>query len=245
MGLDLRSAALAAALGLACPGAPGAREDRSAENPGPSLAEKDEVREREVADLERVDAAIKAHPDSFALRFERLRILHVLAVGDEDRIRTGEEELRRLSRWSGHPPGDPLFQAYRGAFQVIRAKHAPWPPRKREHLKAGLPALDSAVAARPGDIRIRYLRLVSCYHLPFFIGRKASVREDFSALARLLPEGRGGHSGYSESGRWYLGLARFVLEKGEPGPADREALSALVRERAAAAGPRGGDGEDP
>jgi hypothetical protein len=77
--------------------------------------------------------------------------------------------------------------AYEGALATLRAKHALWPPRKLQHLRAGLAVLDATIEAHPEHAEARYLRLMSCYYLPSILGRGGSVQEDFAALARLLP----------------------------------------------------------
>jgi hypothetical protein len=67
--------------------------------------------------------------------------------------------------------------------------------------------------------------LVSCYYLPFFLGRKTSVREDFAALAENLPK-------VSESlpAAWYVGICRFVLTRGDlPEAAHAQLLQAYHR----------------
>jgi hypothetical protein len=218
--------AAAAVLLLILPLRPAAGE---AEPPAP-VAEERQVRALGLADLKRVDSALAADPGSRDLRRDRLRILYVLAVKEEALRAEGEAFLATLPYALDLTAGDPLLQAYRGAFRVLGAKHDLWPPRKLEHLKAGIPALDSAVAARPDQAEIRYLRLVSCYYLPFFIGRKDSVKSDFAALARLLPEA---HADYPA--RWYLGFARFVLEKGGLPESERARVAEGMR-RAAARG---------
>jgi hypothetical protein len=85
---------------------------------------------------------------------------------------------------------DPLMRAYRGAFIVMKAKHAFWPFKKMAHLKQGLAILDTLTEQHPDHSEIRYLRLLSCYFLPGFLGRGRSVEEDAQALARLLPGSR-------------------------------------------------------
>src|SRR5215217_8461973 len=75
----------------------------------------------------------------------------------------------------------PLLTAYAGALEVVEARHGFWPRERMDPLKRGLPLLDSATAREPGNSEIRYLRLTSCYYLPFFLGRKGSVKEDFEA----------------------------------------------------------------
>jgi hypothetical protein len=220
-----RAACLLLALAAAAPGRAAAEE-----KPPSPIAEERGVRVLGLADLRRADSALAADPGRADLRLDRLRILYVLSVKDEARRHEGEACLAEDPAALGLAPGDPLLQAYRGAFRVLGAKHDLWPPRKLEHLKAGLPALDSAVAARPEHAEIRYLRLVSGYYLPFFIGRGAEVKADFAALARLLPSA---HDDYPA--RWYLGFARFVLEKGGLAEADRAAVAEGMR-RAAARG---------
>lgn len=83
--------------------------------------------------------------------------------------------------------GDPLIQGYEAALTIMRAKHAFWPMRKMAHLKRGLPVLDELVEAHPNHAELRYLRLISCYYLPGFLGRGWSVQEDAHALVTLLP----------------------------------------------------------
>lgn len=132
--------------------------------------------------------------------------------------------------------------AYQGAVQVVRAKHGLNPNRKMRFLKAGLPLLDSAVAAAPHQPEIRYLRLVSAYYLPFFLGRKPIAKEDFKALAGLLPAAKDAYPP-----RWFLSVARFVAEKGDLEDGQRRALEASMREVAEAAelAARDGNGGEP
>lgn len=198
------------------------------EDPPAPVAEERQVRALGEGDLRRVDSALAVDPSRKDLRMDRLRILYVLAVKDRARKSEGEKFLAGIPAALGLPPGDALMQAYRGAFQVLGAKHDLWPPRKLEHLKAGLPALDSAVAARPDHAEIRYLRLVSSYYLPFFIGRKPEVKADFAALARLLPAA---HADYPP--RWYLGFAGFVMEKGGLAGPERAAVAEGMRRASA------------
>jgi hypothetical protein len=87
-----------------------------------------------------------------------------------------------------------VVRALEGALEVIRAKHARWPPNKLKHLKAGVSVLDSLVAVAPGSPQVRYLRLASCYSLPFFLSRDKSVKEDLAFLAAYLPDQDGAFS---------------------------------------------------
>lgn len=138
---------------------------------------------------------------------QQVRAAWVMAVDEAAWIDIGVARLDELTARGASPA---LVGAYRGAFAMLRSKHA-WAPRaKWRYAQEGLAALDRAVALEQADPEIRYLRLMSCYYLPFFFGRGDSVAADLDALARLLPEAEGA---YPEA--WYEGVVQFVLEHGE------------------------------
>ena len=212
-------AALGAALGFAC------GYVRAEAAPPPQ--DRAEVAARIRGELAAAEARMRAFPDSAGPRLDRLRLAYALGVARETYLEAAERETDWLA---GHAGGDParanLARAYRGAILVAHAKHGFHPKRKLRLLQAGGPLLDSAVAAGPEDAEVRYLRLVSGYYLPFFLGRKAAVREDFAALSRILPEVTG-----KFPLRFYLSVAGFVKDKGN---LDAEARERLSRGMAAA-----------
>jgi hypothetical protein len=158
---------------------------------------------------------------------ERVRELYFAAVQSSEALDRAEREVsRRLE------PGprrvvqeEAVLTAYRGALRTLRAKHGRWPPARLRDLQEGLATLDAVIAEHPHLTEARYLRLMSCYYLPSILGRSGSVREDFTALARLLPGSR------SEfSAELYAAVASFVLENGDLPSALRAPLeSSLVR----------------
>lgn len=157
-----------------------------------------------------------------------LRLLYLEAVEDPRAIDRGLAllaDLRVPASVRSDPERDALLTAYRGALVTLRAKHGVWPPARLRHLGEGLRMLDQAVTARPRSVEIRYLRLMSCYFLPGVLGRGDSVREDFAALARMLPGQRSRHSP-----ELYRAIAGFVVERSGLPQADlrllRETLSA-------------------
>jgi hypothetical protein len=190
--------------------------------------------------LRTIEARIRSHPDSIAPRLDRLRVLFVLGVKKETYLESADAEMQGMdSMYRGDPEGASLLMAYRGAVRVVRAKHGFNPNRKMENLKSGLPLLDSAVASSPEQAEVRYLRLVSGYYLPFFIGRKPQVKEDFAALARLLPAKAG-----EFPPKWFLSVSGFVIAKGRLGDAQKDALETRMAEVAAAAGLAAEAGKD-
>lgn len=196
------------------------------------------------ADLAATERALRRKPTDPSLLLQRLRLLHVLSVQEEARLPEARAALNALAAASPGSVGSqarekPLYLAYAGALDVVEARHGFWPRERMEPLKRGLPRLDSATALDPGNAEIRYLRLTSCYYLPFFLGRKGSVKEDFEALASGLPAQRDRFPA-----RWYLAVSGFVLEKGD---VEGDARAALRRARdevaaKAAAEERGGGG---
>lgn len=147
-------------------------------------------------------------PDSLS----RVRQLYLEAVSDESAISRGMEaieQIRAVGEFRSGTSATAVLSAYRGAFITLRAKHGFWPPARLRHLNEGLAVLDRAVAAQPDQPEIRYLRLLSCYFLPGILGRGDSVREDFDALARLLPTAPAAFPP-----GLYATMLEFVLENG-------------------------------
>ena len=159
-----------------------------------------------------------------AMELGTLRSRYVKAVENEDTLD------RTLEALADHARGNPVEKAYTAALTVLRAKHAFWPHVKLRHLRAGLPSLDRLVAQCPSQVEVRYLRLLSCYFLPDLLGRTDSVRKDFAALARLLPEVR---TEYPP--RLYRNMVRFVLERGKPSRKARSHLQAALQAAGSAA----------
>jgi hypothetical protein len=157
---------------------------------------------------------------------ERVRRIYGEALTAESAIARGLAEIERLRAGPAgrHAETAAALTAYRGAFTVLRAKHGFWPPDRLRHTRNGLAVLDSVVAAHPAHAEARYLRLMSAYYLPGLFGRGWSVRDDFAALARLLPSVRTHYPA-----ELYGAIVRFVLRNGQPTPEQRAALEASLQ----------------
>jgi hypothetical protein len=119
------------------------------------------------------------------------------------------------------------FQAYRGALEVVRAKHARWPGNKLKHLNRGAEVLDGLVSREPANLEVRYLRLASYLFLPFFLRRDDSVASDLAMLVRELPD----HP-KAFSPAVYQAVVQFVLNNGELDEADRDRLRGALKTEA-------------
>jgi phytoene/squalene synthetase len=219
---SLAASASAASAGTSAPvAASAASADAGAGGRTPPQARED-VAARMRAELGAAEARIRAFPDSAGPRLDRLRVVYALGVSREPLLEAAGREADWLA---AHAEGDRtrlnLIRAYRGAILVAHAKHGFKLNRKLRLLKEAAPMLDSAVAAEPEGAEVRYLRLVSGYYLPFFLGRRAAVREDFAALGRILP-------GVTDRfpPRFYLSVAGFVRDEGD---LDRESAARLSR----------------
>lgn len=186
------------------------------------------------AQLARIEKRIAADTGDARARMDRLRALYFLSVSEASLLPEAERSLAWLVERSRI--GADLRDAYKGAFEVVRAKHDLWPPAKLDALKRARPLLDGAVARSPDQVEIRFLRLMSCYYLPFFFGRSWSVEEDFGRLAKLLPSANDPHLAGLRAE-----ISSFVLAKYRNlSPVDRQRLAEVVRATRSASSGKGG-----
>ena len=158
---------------------------------------------------------------------ERIRAMYFLSV---DEGRWAEVAKDSLSALKVNIPSaseeEVTFEAYRGAIQVVRAKHARWPPNKLKHLDRGARILDGLVDREPDNLEVRYLRLASYLFLPFFLRRDDSVAADLQTLVANLPENPGAFSP-----ALYQAVVQFVLENGSLEEEEKALLEGALGER--------------
>ena len=160
-------------------------------------------------------------PEDLELRLERLRTLYFLGVANEEHLDRADQEvasIRDLAGFQGRNL-EPLVDAFAGAVEVVRGKHAFWPGNKVGHVRRGLVLLDRAVERAPTSVEILNLRLLSTFYLPFFFRRGDTTRADLTALATLLPRGADDLPTHV-----WMAISDFVLAHGTLTPADRDRL---------------------
>jgi antitoxin component HigA of HigAB toxin-antitoxin module len=195
---------------------PGAGQDRGESAPDDPASHQSMLRS-----LVTVERSLSAQPENIALRLERLRTLYFLGVADEQYLEQADHEIasiRDLARLRGLDR-EALLDAFSGAVEVVRGKHAFWPGNKLGHVRRGLAVLDRAVERAPGAVEVRNLRLLSTFYLPFFFGRGDTTREDLSTLASLLPT-----RAQDLPTHVWMAISEFVLEHGELPSSDRQRL---------------------
>ena len=166
-------------------------------------------------------------PDGFSVaqtssELERLRSAYLESAEDETRIVAGMALARSISSRTDAPRA----RAYDAAFEVMKARHAFWPMSKMDHVEEGIPQLDALVLAYPNDIEIRYLRLVSTYFIPSFLGYSDHLMEDFQMLANALPLAQ--HEYSTDMMRM---MSAFVVAHGDIDQRQRLRLERLASEQ--------------
>jgi len=115
--------------------------------------------------------------------------MYHLGVGDSRWVRITSDSLAAVRHSLSSPAGVQVVLAgYEGALAVLRAKHAKWPPNKLKFLGEGSRILDQLAFQHPESVEIRYLRYASYRHLPFFLSRSDTVREDLDFLVAALSQ---------------------------------------------------------
>ena len=194
-------------MGLLCPASLGAQVD-SSQGPAPVFIGGEALSDWAMAQLDISRAAAPGRSRTLQDRLEEVRAMYFLSVDEGDWVDRGKDSLAVLR--DQVPPGsvvEPVVQAYRGALEVVRAKHSRWPPNKLKYLNRGAEILDELVAEHPENLEIRYLRLASYRFLPFFLSRDDAVADDLQVLVAKLPQ-----EPEAFSPPIYRAVLRFVLE---------------------------------
>lgn len=158
-------------------------------------------------------------------RLERVRAMYFLSIDEKAWMDPLADSLEALGRGEGASEADSVtLEAYRGALQVVRAKHARWPTNKLKHLRRGSRILDPLVEDHPDLLELRYLRYASYRFLPFFLSRDEAVAEDRGVLLADLANDPG-----DLPPTVYRGMVRFLLEHAGPDPRQQERLDTALR----------------
>ena len=107
------------------------------------------------------------------------------SIEDEDQIEPATAVFTELKEHFPSMAG--RADAYLGALDALRGKHATWPISKFNWVKKGLKKMDSGIAQSPEDIEALFIHGSTCHYLPFFFGRKDNSRETLGKIASLLP----------------------------------------------------------
>ncbi len=117
---------------------------------------------------------------SAAIQPEEVRKLFRQASQDEA---VAEQLIKTLSSQQDQP----VLQAYFAATTALLGKYALNPYTKLSHCKQSSEVFQKAIAADPGNVEIRYLRLAIQLNLPRFLGMSNDLEEDRRVILQGLP----------------------------------------------------------
>ena len=106
-------------------------------------------------------------------------------AGDRGALSRAEQIFEQLG---GRDSPNAQVVAYLGASRLLDAGRAAMPWDKASLAHEGLALEDRAVAQAPGDLEVRFLRGVTNYQLPGFMGRWATAVSDLSLVAQAAEQ---------------------------------------------------------
>ena len=109
-------------------------------------------------------------------------LFYAAVAGDRPALPRSEQMFEELG---GATAADPEVVAYMGAVRLLEAARAPFPWDKAVLGREGLALEDRAVAMAPDDLEVRFLRGVTSYELPRFMGRWNSAVADLTRVAQV------------------------------------------------------------
>ena len=176
-------------------------------------------------------AAVWAVPPENSTRAPDPEVLDHLRRGFEVAPESASETRALLAWLDQRLPPDPadvppVVVAYRAALEGLQGKHSRLPWDKYRQTKAGLAKLDELVAAHPDSIEIRSLRFSFCSQLPEFFEKGPQAAADLAVLAEQFARGEDP----TVAGTYRQDLLRWLLQRGQPTPSEREKLAAALGE---------------
>jgi hypothetical protein len=101
-----------------------------------------------------------------------------------------KDATRRLVAWleelTSEQPDNGILLVYLGSAYTLASRDAFIGPGKLRFLMAGRDCMDRAVAMRPDDANVRFIRAINNYHLPTLFNRRSIARDDFRKLVDQL-----------------------------------------------------------
>lgn len=114
-------------------------------------------------------------------QFQEAKDLFYQAVAGDKAVLPRAEQM--LAGLGGGDSPDPQVVAYTGAATLLKAKHTDNFFEKAALGRKGMDLEDKAVAEAPDDLEVRFLRGVTYYQLPKFLGKHQTAVEDLAYVA--------------------------------------------------------------
>ncbi|MBN1350936.1 hypothetical protein JXJ21_16065 [candidate division KSB1 bacterium] len=147
------------------------------------------------------------------------RIFFYKSVSDKAHL---EKAIGMFERLKQDEAFEGKSETYLGALVALKGKHAFAPHDKLKWVKRGLTIMDQGIAKCPNDIEALFIHGSTCYHIPFFFGRKGDAQRSFNRIIQLLPTR---YQHYDEE--IIQNVIAFILEKAELTPAEKNELTQI------------------
>ena len=128
------------------------------------------------------------------------------SVEQENQVDTTLKVFQEISR--REPAYKGLAMTYIGAAYTLKGKHAFLPQKKFGYVRDGVLIMEQGLQEAPGDLEALFIFGMTCYHLPFFFGRR---NEAMQALRRIVGLLEKGYQQYDP--RLVLNVVRFIEEE--------------------------------
>jgi tetratricopeptide (TPR) repeat protein len=115
-------------------------------------------------------------------------LFYQAVAGDKEALPQAQQILDELG--GGDSP-DPEVVAYTGAVELLQANHSSIVWEKLRLARDGLDLQDKAVKEAPDNLEVRFLRGVTDYQLPDYLGRHDVGVEDLTAVAKVAERASG------------------------------------------------------
>jgi tetratricopeptide (TPR) repeat protein len=133
--------------------------------------------ETKLAELQRRHSA---DPTNKLVLFELGDLCHDEGANDNpEAVKLAEKYFRELIRLE---PTNALPLALLGSTFTMKGRDAFWPGTKLSLVKEGLKMMDAAVKRAPDDFHVRMTRAMNNVHMPGFLDREETARDDLAWL---------------------------------------------------------------
>ncbi len=112
---------------------------------------------------------------------EQAKNLHLAGLEGDDAA--NRQALTLLRPWLQQHPDDAIALAYFGSARLLQAREKPALNELFALSKEGLTALDRAISLAPQNLEVRFMRGMTCRHLPDFFGRDEQSKTDLAIVA--------------------------------------------------------------
>ena len=112
-------------------------------------------------------------------------LFYAAVAGNRDAL---PRSIEMLNDMGGRRSANPQVVAYFGAAELLEAARSPFFWEKAALGRDGMDLEDRAVAAAPDDLEVRFLRGVTNYQMPRFLGRFDLAQADLAYVARFAEQ---------------------------------------------------------